>query len=99
MAIQVVARTFALPASVILVTNSVEDSHIMGTVQGLASSLSAASRASGPVLGALAYARGLEVGMGAVVFWGMAGVAGLGAGWGLLVKEGKGIGKVISTKH
>ncbi|KAF8245398.1 MFS general substrate transporter, partial [Wilcoxina mikolae CBS 423.85] len=59
---QVSARTFALPGSVILLTNSVEEEGILGTIHGLGSSLASASRAVGPVVGALGFALGLEGG-------------------------------------
>lgn len=55
---QVLARTFALPGSVILLTNSVEEEGVMGTVNGIGSSLSSAARAVGPVVGAMCFAAG-----------------------------------------
>jgi len=93
---QVAARTFALPGSVILLTNSVEEEGVLGTVHGLGSSIACASRAVGPVVGAAGFAAGLEGGGGGVggggVFWVLAAVAGLGAVWGGRLQEGKGLG-------
>lgn len=89
--LQVSARTFALPGSVILLTNSVEHRGVMGTVQGCATSLASASRTVGPVLAGTLYALGLEGGVVGGVFWGMAGVAGVGAWSTWFVQEGKGI--------
>lgn len=89
--LQVSARTFALPGSVILLTNAVEKKGILGTVHGCGTSLASASRAVGPVLAGALYALGLEGGVVGGVFWGMAGVAGVGAWSTWFVKEGKGI--------
>lgn len=89
--LQVSARTFALPGSVILLTNSVERRAALATVHGCATSLASASRAVGPVGAGALFAMGLESGVGGCVFWGMAGVAGLGAWSAWFVKEGKGI--------
>lgn len=89
--LQVSARTFALPGSVILLTNSVEHRAVMGTIQGCATSLASASRAVGPVLAGALYALGLEGGVVGGVFWGMAGVAGVGAWSTWFIREGKGI--------
>jgi hypothetical protein len=94
LALQVLARTFALPGGVILLTNSVEEEGILGTVHGIGSSLASASRTVGPVLGAWGFAAGLEggaVGIGGV-FWTMAAVATFGAVWAGKVKEGRGLG-------
>ncbi|KAI5859220.1 major facilitator superfamily domain-containing protein [Tricharina praecox] len=92
---QVAARTFALPGSVILLTNSVEEEGVLGTVHGIGSSLASAGRAVGPVMGAWLFAVGLEgsggMGIGGV-FWGLATVAATGAVWGLRLKEGRGLG-------
>jgi predicted MFS family arabinose efflux permease len=94
LALQVLARTFALPGGVILLTNSVEEEGVLGTVHGIGSSLASASRTVGPVLGSLGFAAGLEggaLGIGGV-FWTMAAVATFGAVWAGKVKEGRGLG-------
>ncbi|PWW76833.1 MFS general substrate transporter [Tuber magnatum] len=89
--LQVTARTFALPGSVILLTNSVEKRSILGTVHGTGSSLASGSRAVGPVTGGVLYAAGLEGGVVGCVFWAMAGIAMLGAWWAWFLKEGRGL--------
>ena len=89
--LQVTARTFALPGSVILLTNSVEKRSILGTVHGVGSSLASGSRAVGPVTGGVLYAAGLEGGVVGCVFWVMAGIATLGAWWAWFLKEGRGL--------
>ncbi|CUS13308.1 unnamed protein product [Tuber aestivum] len=89
--LQVTARTFAFPGSVILLTNSVEKRSILGTVHGVGSSLASGSRAAGPATGGALYAAGLESGVVGCVFWVMAGTATLGAGWAWFLKEGRGL--------
>ncbi|PUU81630.1 major facilitator superfamily domain-containing protein [Tuber borchii] len=74
--LQVTARTFALPGSVILLTNSVEKKSILGTVHGVGSSLASGSRGGGVV---------------GCVFWVMTGIATLGAWWAWFLKEGRGL--------
>ena len=89
--LQVIARTFATPGSIILLTNSVEKKSILGTVHGVGSSLASGSRAVGPVTGGVLYAAGLEGGVVGCVFWVMAGIAMLGAWWAWFLKEGRGL--------
>ncbi|KAJ5675483.1 hypothetical protein N7462_008380 [Penicillium macrosclerotiorum] len=50
-ALQVISRTFVLPAAIILVNNCVTDPSILGTVHGVAQSISSAARTLGPFLG------------------------------------------------
>ncbi|RPA94683.1 MFS general substrate transporter [Choiromyces venosus 120613-1] len=89
--LQVTARTFALPGSVILLTNSVEKRAVLGTVHGTGSSLASGSRAIGPVTGGVLYAAGLEGGVVGCVFWVLAGIASVGAWWAWFLKEGRGL--------
>lgn len=89
--LQIMARTGAQPGSVMLLTNAVEDRAVLGSVNGVGVSMAGLSRAVGPVVGGLVYAVGLEAGVVGVVFWGMAGVAGVGVGSAWWVKEGRGI--------
>ncbi|KAG0635244.1 major facilitator superfamily domain-containing protein [Tuber brumale] len=89
--LQVTARTFALPGSVILLTNSVEKRSNLGTVNGIGSSLASGSRALGPAVGGVLYAAGLEGGVVGCVFWVMAGIATLGAWWAWFLREGRGL--------
>ena len=89
--LQVTARTFATPGSIILLTNSVEKKSILGTVHGVGSSLGSGSRAVGPVTGGVLYAAGLEGGVVGCVFWVMAGIAMFGAWWAWFLKEGRGL--------
>lgn len=89
--LQVVSRTFALPAAVILVNNSVTDASILGTVHGVAQSISSAARTLGPLLTGWGLGLGLEYNLVGGVWWALALEALLG--WFLLgtIYEGKGI--------
>ncbi|KAL3473540.1 hypothetical protein BJX99DRAFT_248848 [Aspergillus californicus] len=89
--LQVISRTFALPASVILVNNCVTDPSILGTVHGVATSISSAARTLGPFLGGWGLGLGLEFNLVGGVWWGLALEALLG--WVLLgtIYEGRGI--------
>ncbi|KAL4984302.1 major facilitator superfamily domain-containing protein [Aspergillus falconensis] len=89
--LQVVSRTFALPAAVILVNNSVTDASILGTVNGAATSISSAARTLGPLLGGWGLGLGLKYNLVGGVWWALAVEALLG--WFLLgtIYEGRGI--------
>ena len=88
---QVVSRTFSLPAPVILVNNCVTDPTILGTLHGIAQSVSSAARTLGPYLGGVGLSLGLRYNMIGGVWWALAVEAILG--WLLLwtIYEGKGI--------
>jgi predicted MFS family arabinose efflux permease len=90
-ALQVVSRTFALPAAVILVNNSVTDASILGTVNGVATSISSAARTLGPLLGGWGLGLGLKYDLVGGIWWALAVEALLG--WVLLgsIYEGRGI--------
>lgn len=80
---QVLARAFVGPATVVLVNNCTPHPQLLATVHGLAQSISSAARMVGPLLGgaALAWAEERGWGVGAP-FWGMAGLAVVN--WGML---------------
>ncbi|CRK23486.1 hypothetical protein BN1708_018029, partial [Verticillium longisporum] len=86
----VTGRTFALPGQTILVNNCAPHPSVLGTVHGLAQSVSSAARTIGPVLGGWAYGVGLEAGVVGAVWWGLAAFAVLGfvASW--FLREGDG---------
>ncbi|PNH51500.1 hypothetical protein VD0003_g5750 [Verticillium dahliae] len=90
LALQVTGRTFALPGQTILVNNCAPHPSVLGTVHGLAQSVSSAARTIGPVLGGWAYGVGLEAGVVGAVWWGLAAFAVLGfvASW--FLREGDG---------
>ncbi|KAJ5550835.1 hypothetical protein N7461_005533 [Penicillium sp. DV-2018c] len=89
--LQVISRTFILPAAIILVNNCVTDPSILGTVHGVAQSISSAARTLGPFLGGWGLGLGLEYNMVGAVWWALAIEALIG--WFMLwsINEGKGI--------
>ena len=88
--VQVVGRTFALPATIILINNCSPHPSVLGTIHGIAQSVSSASRTIGPVLGGWGYGKGLQVGAVGAVWWALAVVAGVGWLLSGLVREGDG---------
>jgi hypothetical protein len=69
LSIQVMARTFALPATNILVNNACPHPSVLGTFHGIAQSISSASRTVGPALAAWLYGQGLIWGVVGTGFW------------------------------
>ncbi|KAF2152937.1 MFS transporter [Myriangium duriaei CBS 260.36] len=90
LAVHVLARTFALPGTTILVNNACPHPSVLGTVHGLGQSASSLTRTFGPLLGGLAYGHGLKAGVVGAVFWAMATWAMLGFAAGTKVREGDG---------
>lgn len=90
LAIQVLARTFALPATAILVNNSCPHPSVLGTIHGIAQSVSALTRTVGPLLAGWLYGVGLNRGIVGLAWWCMAGVAVVGAVAGRFAWEGDG---------
>lgn len=88
--IQVLARTFALPATLILLNNASPHPSVLGTLHGVGQSVSSAMRTLGPVLGGWGLGAGLRAGVVGAVWWALAAVA--VGGWlaGGLVYEGSG---------
>ncbi|CRG90115.1 putative membrane protein YCR023C [Talaromyces islandicus] len=90
-ALQVISRTFVLPAAIILVNNSVTDPSVLGTVHGIAQSFSSGARTLGPFLGGLGLGLGLSNNIVGAVWWALAMEAILGWVVSWTVYEGKGI--------
>ncbi|KAF2485499.1 major facilitator superfamily domain-containing protein [Neohortaea acidophila] len=88
--VQVMGRTFALPANAILVNNSNPHPSVLGTFHGIAQSISAAMRTLGPAVAGWIYSIGLQKGIVGLAWWCMAGVAVVGAVAGRFVKDGDG---------
>jgi hypothetical protein len=88
--IQVLARTFALPSTAILVNNSSPHPSVLGTIHGIAQSVSSATRTVGPVLAGWLYGAGLNRGVVGTAWWCMAVVAVVGAVAARWVWEGDG---------
>lgn len=63
---------------------------MLGTIHGIALSVSSASRTVGPVLGGWGFGEGVRVGVVGAVWWALAVVAGVGWVVSGLVREGDG---------
>lgn len=90
LAVQVTARTFALPSTAILVNNCCPHPSVLGSVHGVAQSVSSLTRTVGPVLAGWLYGIGLNKGMVGLAWWCMSCVALVGAVAGRFVREGSG---------
>jgi MFS family permease len=66
---QVMARTMAIPSSVILLTEAAPRRSVLGTVHGAGNTSSALASAIGPVIGGVLLAQGLEVGVVGIIWW------------------------------
>lgn len=73
--VQVVGKTFASPATTILINNCSPHPSVLGTIHGIGQSASSAARTVGPALGGFLYGQGLQMGVVGSVFWGLAVVA------------------------
>ena len=88
--VQVLGRTFAIPATTILVNNASPHPSVLGTVHGIGQSVSSAMKTVGPVAISWMYAEGLSMGFVALAWWCMAGMAVVGAVALCWVREGDG---------
>jgi MFS family permease len=66
---QIMARTLAIPSTVILLTNAAPEKRMLSTIHGAGNMLSSLARAIGPSLGGFIAAWGTERGMGGAVWW------------------------------
>jgi MFS family permease len=84
--------TFAFPTSTILLTNSASSLRILGTVNGLATTVSAVGRAVGPAMGGSLFTLGVKHGYIILPFWTLTVISLIGSipTWWLV--EGKGFG-------
>ena len=69
LALQVTARTFAIPSSVILLTNVAPSKEDLGTVHGAGNMVSSLSRAVGPAVAGSVFGLGLDNGTVGLVWW------------------------------
>ena len=88
------AGIFAFPCITILLTNSAISLRVLGTLNGVAVSISALGRAAGPAIGGYTFTIGVEKGYGILPWWILAGFGILGAiaPWWLVEMEGFGGG-------
>jgi hypothetical protein len=86
------AAIFAFPCSTILLTNSASSLRILGTLNGVSTSISALGRAAGPAIGGTTFSYGVVKGYVILPWWTLAAFALLGAipVWWLVEMEGFG---------
>jgi len=94
---QVISRTFALPGAIILINNSAPSPAVLGTIHGVAQSVSSGARSIGPLLGGWGLGVGLEKNMVGAVWWVMAVVAIFG--WSISWAIFEGSGEVDSSEE
>ncbi|ROV89454.1 hypothetical protein VMCG_10199 [Cytospora schulzeri] len=79
---QIMARTMAIPSTVILLTEAAPSKSVLGTVHGAGNMLASLARAVGPAVGGWVYACGVREGIVGAVWWFYLVVAALTAlGW------------------
>lgn len=66
---QVIARTMAIPSSVLFLTEVAPHRSVMGTVHGAGNTLSAFASAVGPAVGGVLLAKGIEMGTIGLAWW------------------------------
>ncbi|KAI1809516.1 major facilitator superfamily domain-containing protein [Poronia punctata] len=66
---QIMARTMAIPSTVILLTEAAPSKKVLGTVHGAGNMLSSLARAVGPAVGGYVFAVGVEKGVVGLVWW------------------------------
>ncbi|TGO90623.1 hypothetical protein BPOR_0057g00200 [Botrytis porri] len=88
--IQTISRTFAGPATTILINNCSPHPSVLGTIHGIGQTASSAARTVGPALGGYLYGLGLSHGYVGLVFWVLAGMAGVTCLASTFVREGDG---------
>lgn len=88
--LQVTARTFGIPSSVILLTNASPDPGSLAAVHGVGNMFSSLCRAVGPALGGVIFGWGVERGVVGVVWWGYLLLVALAAlAWSWALEEGE----------
>ncbi len=66
---QIMARTMAIPSTVILLTEAAPSKGVLGTVHGAGNMLASLARAVGPAVGGAVYAAGVREGVVGAVWW------------------------------
>lgn len=88
--LQVTARTFALPASILLLNNSSPHPTVLATIHGLGSSTSSMFRTVGPIAAGFWYGVGLEMGAVGMAWWIVAGISCIGCIASFWMRNGSG---------
>jgi MFS family permease len=86
------AGTFAFPTSTIILTNSASSLQVLGTINGVATSVSAIGRASGPAISGGLFTWGVKRGYVIVPFWTLTAIALIAAIPTWWLEEGEGFG-------
>lgn len=85
---QIMARTMAIPSTVILLTEAAPRRNVLGTVHGAGNTVSALASMIGPVIGGMLLARGIDHGSVGLVWWSWLLLISLGAlGWSFVLKR------------
>jgi hypothetical protein len=92
MVVRGLAGTFAFPTSTIMITNSASSLRVLGTLNGIATSVSAVGRAAGPALGGAVFSLGVKHGYVIAPFWMLSAISLLAAIPTWYLVEGKGFG-------
>ncbi|KAI1357447.1 major facilitator superfamily domain-containing protein [Xylaria arbuscula] len=66
---QIMARTMAIPSTVILLTEAAPSRTVLGTIHGAGNMLASLARAIGPAVGGYVFAVGVEEGVVGLVWW------------------------------
>ena len=86
--LQVGARTFAMPGTILLINNSAPHPSMLGTVHGLGASTSSAFRTIGPIVTGYWYGIGLRHDMVGYAWWWLSAVSLLGCASSFWAKDG-----------
>ncbi|KAH8660885.1 major facilitator superfamily domain-containing protein [Tricladium varicosporioides] len=85
---QVMARTIAIPSTVILLTESAPSKTVLGTVHGAGNMLSSLARAVGTAFGGWVFACGMERGVIGLVWWAyLSVIAVVALGWSYTMRK------------
>lgn len=87
--LQVAARTFAIPGSVLLINNSSPSPAMLGTIHGMGAATSSAFRTIGPIVAGHWYGQGLEKGVVGWAWWWLAFVSIFGVIPSFWAKDGR----------
>lgn len=85
---QIMARTMAIPSTVILLTEAAPARTVLGTVHGAGNMLASFARAVGPAVGGYVFALGVDEGVIGLVWWiYLVGVAFCALAWSYLTED------------
>ncbi|OCK74211.1 MFS general substrate transporter [Lepidopterella palustris CBS 459.81] len=96
---QVVARTFALPASIILLNNSSPHPSVLATIHGIGQSVSSTFRTVGPIASGYWYGIGLQKGTVGLAWWIVAAISAMGCVASFWVRNGSGHEIILSGEE